>query len=124
MQIGKLIQVKRVLTPFFHEKLSAKLSYKLMKFVSKLETEENFYNGKMREIIDTYCEKDENGNFIPLDNGFKVKDGCILDCNKAISELDVLDVEAPEITFSVDELSEMKLSVSDMMALSHFITEE
>lgn len=124
MQIIKLIQAKQVLTPLFQEKISARLSYKLMKFVSQLEVEENFYNNKMTEIINTYCERDSNGNLVPIDNGFKIRDDCISDCNNAISELEKIDVDTPGITFTVSEFDEIKLSINDMRVLSYFITEE
>ena len=46
------------------------------------------------------------------------------ECNKAFAELDAVEVEAPSTLFTLDELSEIKLSVEDMVALSPFITEE
>ena len=123
MQIGTLIKTKNVLVQFFTEKLTPKLSYKLMKFISKIETEEKFFNEKMREIIDKYGEKDEKGKLIPMDNGIKLKDGTAFECNKEIAELESIEVEAPNITFTLDELSEIKLSVQDMFLLSEFIIE-
>lgn len=124
MQIGALIKAKGVLAPLFQEKLSPRLSYKLMKFISKIETEERFYNETMKEIINTYCEKDEEGNFIPADNGIKIKNGYSEECNKMITELDSLEIEPPNITFTIDELEEVKFSIQDMLVLSPFITEE
>lgn len=124
MQIIKLIQAKNVLAPVFQEKLSPKLSYKLMKFLNKINVEERFYGEKMREIIAQYCEKDNDGKYIQTDVGLQIKNGCIDECNQAISELDLTEVDVPDIAFTIDELSEIKLSVNDMMALSPFITEE
>ena len=123
MKIGKLIYIKGIFTPLCKEKLSPKLSYKLMKFISKIETEETFFNKKMQEIIDTYGEKGKDGNFIALDNGIKIKDECKVECNKALMELHAVEVEAPNITFTLDELSEVKLSVEDMIVLDEFIKE-
>lgn len=123
MKIGKLIYIKGVFTPLCQEKLSPRLSYKLMKFISKIEIEEAFFNEKMKEIIDAYAEKGEDGNFIALDGGIKIKDECKIECNKALAELHAVEVEAPNITFTLDELSEVKLSVEDMMALDEFIKE-
>ena len=124
MQIGTLIKTKNVLAPFFAEKLTPRFSYKLMKFISKIETEERFFNERMRDIINKYGERDENGNLIPLDNGIKIKDGTVLECNQEISELESVEVEAPDMKFTLDELAEIKLSVQDMFLLSEFIQED
>ena len=124
MQIGNLIRVKMVLVPFVKEKLSPKLSYKLMKFISKIETEERFFNEKVRDIINTYGERDENNELVSIDNRVKIMESAEADCNKAFSELDAVEVEVPSITFTLDELSEIKLSIEDMVALDAFIVEE
>lgn len=124
MQIGNLIRAKMVLVPFVKEKLSPKLSYKLMKFISKIETEERFFNEKVRDIINTYGERDENNELVSIDNRVKIMESAEADCNKAFSELDAVEVEVPSITFTLDELSEIKLSIEDMVALDAFIVEE
>lgn len=123
MKIGKLVYTKSVLAPLCKEKLSPRLSYKLMKFISKIEEDEAFFNEKMREIVDMYGEKDAEGNLVSLDGGIKIKEECRSECNKAVAELHAIDVEVPNITFTLDELSEVKLSVEDMMALDEFIKE-
>lgn len=124
MQIGMLIKAKNALMSHFHEKMSPKLSYKLVKFLSIVETEERFFNEKMKEIIECYCEKDENGNFIPVDNGLKIKDGATEECNKAICELEAVEIEVPQFKFTLNELDELKFSMQDMLVLSAFIDEE
>ena len=124
MQIGKLIRAKNVLISFIKERMSPKLSYKLMKFISKIEMEEKFFGEKVRDIINTYGERDENNELVSIDNKIKIRESAEDDCNKAFAELDAVEVEAPNITFTLEELSEIKLSVEDMVILEDFIVEE
>lgn len=124
IKVGKLIRAKGVLIPYFKAKLSPKLSYKLMKFINQIETEERFFNEKLKEIINLYGEKDDKGNLIPLDGGIKIKDDEREECNNALEELDSVEVEMPTVDFTLEELNEIKLSIEDMVALSDFIKDE
>lgn len=124
MTIIKLVKTKEVLVPFLQQKLSPKLSYKIMKFVSKIETEETFYNVRLKDIIDKYGAKDANGKLITTDTGIQIEESQQEECKNALAELDAVEVEAPDIKFSLDELGEIKLSAIDMYMLSDFITED
>lgn len=124
MLIGKLMRAKMVLMPYFKEKYSPKLSYKLMKLISQIETEEKFFNERVTEIIHTYADKDESGELIYLDGGIKIKEDMQNECNRVFEELNAVEVDAPSIRFSLEELSEIKLSVEDMVILEDFIIEE
>lgn len=124
MTIIKLIKAKEVLMPVFQQKLSPKLSYKIMKFVSKIEVEETFYNTKLKEIIDKYGAKDSEGNLQTTENGVQIAEGKREECKNALAELDAVEVTPPDIQFSLDELSEIKLSAIDMFMLADFIAEK
>lgn len=124
MIIVNLIKAKEVLEPLLQQKVSPKLSYKIMKFVSKIEVEETFYNSKLKEIINKYGLKDSNDEFVTSDGGIKIIDGLQEECKSALIELDSTEVENPNIKFTLDELSEIKLSAIDMFALDAFIDEQ
>ena len=47
----------------------------------------------------------------------------IAEAEKAMRELNEIEVEVPNIKFTLDELDELKLSVADMFALDAFIEE-
>lgn len=124
MKISKLISAKDALLPLSKERVSPKLAYKLMKFLRKIEVEEQFYNMKMKEIIDMYGEKDEDGRFVFVGEGIKIIKDKIDECNKRIADLSETEVDAPDIYFSIDELDEVKMSAKDMLAMSDFIKED
>lgn len=121
MQISKLLSVKKVISTFLEEKIPAKLAYKFYKFACAIETEEKFFNQKMQEVIQTYCAKDENGELIKTEGGFKIAEGMTGECNKTVAELYELEVTAPDIVFNISELEVLNLSVQDMIILSDFI---
>lgn len=123
MKIKQLIEAKRVIMPLVQEKLSPRLSYKLMKFIKEIEVEEDFYNKKLNELVDKYGERDENDKLVYTDDGVKIREDKMSDCNAELQEIGDVDVDAPSITFTLDELDSVKLSVSDMFFLQDFIVE-
>ena len=123
MKVKQLIEAKKVILPLIQEKLSPKLSYKLMKFVKKIEVEEDFYNKQIGELIDKYGERHSDNNLIYTDNGVKIQNDKISNCNAELQEVDNVEVDAPDLSFTLDELSEIKLSVRDMFFLQDFIKE-
>lgn len=123
MIIKQLIGAKRVIMSLIQEKLSPKLSYKLMKFIDKIEVEEKFYNAKCEELIEKYGERDERNKLIHLETGVKIKKDKTLEFQAKLDELDNVEVEKPDTVFTLDELDELKLSVADMYFLQDFIVE-
>lgn len=123
MKINKLITAKEAILPFCQERVSPRLAYKIMKFLSALEVEEAFYDAKMKEIIEAYGERNELGEFVFSGDGVKIAHDKISECNAALSELSNTDVDAPQIVFTLDELNELRMSVKDIRSIADFIQE-
>lgn len=124
MNIITLINTARIFNQFAQTKISSKLAYKIMKFCKSVAVEEEFYNTKRSEIIDMYAVKDENGQIAVSDDGMiKIVPDKINEANVAMQELNGIEVEAPSIKFTLDELEGLELSVADMFALDAFIEE-
>lgn len=124
MNIITLINTARIFNQFAQTKISSKLAYKIMKFCKSVAVEEEFYNTKRSEIIDMYAVKDENGQVVVSDDGMiKIVPGKISEANVAMQELNGIEVEAPSVRFTLDELEGLELSVADMFALDAFIEE-
>lgn len=123
MKIINLIKAKEIFAPHFQEKLSPSLSYKIYKLCKFAEQEEEFYKQKMREIVIEYAERDENGGFININGQIKLIDETASEAKHKATELEAIDVEAPSVKFTLDELSEIKLSVMDIAAIDGFIEE-
>ena len=124
MNIITLINTARIFDQFAQTKISSKLAYKIMKFCKGVAVEEEFYNTRKRELIDMYAVKDENGQVAVSDDGMiSIVPDKISEANAAMMELNNIEVEAPNIKFTLDELEGLELSVADMFALDAFIEE-
>lgn len=125
MKIKLLLVIKQLLCSILDVKLSTKTSYKIFKLIKKIEEDEVFYNTKLQEILNKFGEKDENGKFITDEKGnIKLNSKNVESCRKAITELDNLEVECPNIIFTLDELEPLNLSVNNIILLQNLIEEE
>jgi hypothetical protein len=124
MNIVTTINALSIFNQIAQTKISSKLAYKIMKLCKALAVEEEFYNEKRGAIIKEYAIKDENGQVKISDDGMiKIIPDKIPDAEKALRELNEIEVEVPDIKFTLDELEELKLSVNDMFVLEAFIEE-
>ena len=124
MKLINLIATRKILSEHAGDKIPAVTAYKIMKFFKASDTEEAFYNEKMKELIDEYAEKDEAGKPIVKVNGIQISRDRIEDCNKAIKELQETDVEKPKLVLNLKELELFQLSVEEISTLDEFIIEE
>jgi hypothetical protein len=123
MNIIQLINAKAVFVPHIQEKLTPSLSYKIYKLCRFVEQEENFYNTTRRNIIEEFAERNENGVIINNDGMINIIPDKIDEAQKAMTDLNEIDVDVPNVKFTLDELSEIKLSVQDIAVLDGFIEE-
>lgn len=120
--LGKLMRIKNVFTPLYREKITPRLALKLYKFCAAIEVEERFYGDRLNKIITEFGRKDASGNPEQDDEGrIKIIAGQEQACRAAKDELDNMLVDKPDISFDIDELSEIKLSVLDLSLLVDFI---
>ena len=120
MKLIKLLNAKRVLALHSHENMnSAKIAYKIFQFISKIEDgAERFFMERMNAILTKYKPDLAPGY------GFQTTEDKQEALDAEIAELENVDVEAPAISFTLDEIEPMRLSASDIAALKDFIVEE
>ena len=123
MDIKTILAVRRLVKQRAKEEVSSSLAYKFMKLLKSTDSDEEFYADRMRSIIEHYSEKDESGAPIRKDGGISIADGQVERCQTEINELENTSVDTPSIRFTLDELSEMKFTVTDMFAFDELITE-
>ena len=114
--------------PSFFEKVKAqslpiKTSYRLMLLASEIEKHINFYQESFNNILMEYGQKDEKGNFISTDDGrgIKIIQNKVDECNEKVAELRDLDIELPDITFSIDDFGDIVLTPMEVYIIKHFI---
>ena len=106
-------------------KLPIKTAYKISRLSNAIDQEITFYQVKFREIVEEYCQRDENGNYVPTADGqgFQIISGKEAECNQAMIDLQSLEVELPDITFVIDEFDGMELTVNDLSGIMPFIVD-
>ena len=124
MNILTFINATKIFNQVAQTKISSKLAYKIMKLCKAAMVEEEFYNEKRNEIINEYAVRDDNGQIAVSDDGMvSIMTEKIPEAEKALKDLNDIEVDVPNIKFALDELDELKLSVADMFALDAFIEE-
>lgn len=123
MKISQLTQFTTFLNVIRTPKLSFKTAYKLSKLSKAIEGEVAFYREKMNELINEYGLRDEDGNIVFIDNGqgIALKPETQMECHAKIAELDNLDIELPDIKFSVDEFADTTLTLEELQPILPFI---
>jgi hypothetical protein len=106
-------------------KIPIKTAYKLSRLADAIEKEINFYRTKFREILSEYCLVDEDGNYAVTDDGtgYKIQPGKEVECNQAMEDLHALEIELPDITFTIDEFDGMELRIQDLNGIMPFIVD-
>jgi hypothetical protein len=124
MNILTLMSAAKVFNQVAQTKISSKLAYKIMKLCKSVAVDEEFYNNKKNEIINEYAVRDENGQIVVSDDGMiSIQEDKIADAQNALNNLNDIEVDEPNIKFTLAELDELKLSVADMFVLDAFIEE-
>ena len=123
MKLKNLLNARKIIIQYKDEKLSPTLAYKFVKFMKASDSEEAFYNDKLKQLIEEYALKDEKGQIATQDGNIRLTPAKIQDFNNAANELQETEVEAPNVQFKISELEQIKLSVTDLYALDDFVTE-
>ena len=104
--------------------LPLKGAYKINKIKKAVEKESEFYQEKFQEIVDQYAQKDENGEVVFSEDGnqIMIKDGLVEECNKALTDLQELEVEVDNYGLTLDDLGEdVECTPEELEALMPFM---
>ena len=105
------------------QKLPFKTSYKLTLLAQEIQKHVDFYQEQFRNLIMEYSKKDEQGNPLPTKDGQGVllAEETMSEAYAKLSELHDIDVELPDIKFSVDDFDKVELSPEEMLVIMPFI---
>lgn len=123
MKLKNLLRAREIIFQHKDDKISSLLAYKFMKFMKASDSEEAFYKEKVKEAIEEFSLKEEDGKNKLVNGKIAIIPSKIDEFNKVINEIDEIDVEAPKIKFSINELEAIVLSVSEIYVLDEFIEE-
>lgn len=125
MNILKIINAKRAFSNYLDAKLSPAVAYKIMKLVRAADAEESFYQKELLKIVEQYGLRNDDGSFATSSDGnILLVEETVEECRKKVDELDALDIDFPDIHFSLDELSKLSMTVREVDAISAFISDD
>ena len=109
-----------------NEKVSIKTAYKFNKLITILEKELSFYNEELAKIIDQYAQKDKDGNPILSDDktSIQIIKDKIDECQQKMEDLSSIEFEVKGVSFKIDELKDINLTILEMRSLMPLIEEE
>ena len=104
--------------------LPLKGAYKLNKIKKAIEKENEFYVEKFQEIVNKYAKTDENGNLVYSDDGnqIMIKDGMVDECNKALDDLQSLEIQIENYGLTLEDLGDdVECTPDELEALMPFM---
>lgn len=122
MKMYEIIELQALYNSIGNIKLPLKTTYKFARLMKRAEEEIAFYQKKFREIIEEYGIK-ENGEYKMSEDGMSILiiPGKEVECNERVSELRNLDVIIEGITFTIEELEGIDISISELSCLMPLI---
>lgn len=102
-------------------KFDINTQYKLLKIKKAIDEEEEIYQQQLERLRE-YCLKDENGNLIRNeDGGYAIDNERAEECERIINEINNIQVQIPDLYFSLDELTPLQLTFSELEAFDQLI---
>ena len=96
--------------------------YKLLKLIKIADEEYPIYMEQIQPLLDSYAEKDEQGNIIHSEGGgTKIKTDQMNILEQKLYELREIKVQAPDLYFSLDELEKLGLKMGELNAFIDLI---
>ena len=123
--MGQVIDFRNSEDFFMEANLPLKGAYKINKIRRALDKEAEIYSTKFQEIIEAYGKKDENGKIMFSESGEQIliQEDKLEECNKAIEELQGIEIEIDNYNLTIDDLGEnLECTPEELDALMPFLS--
>jgi hypothetical protein len=125
VNFNQLNSLKTALEKLQPLSLPFKTKYWLAKLATSVEKNLEFYSTSLREIVNEFAAKDENGNFIYTDETqqqVRIIDGKMPECNAAFASLSEVEYEVTDLELSEEIFDgiDVDLNYAEIEALSLF----
>lgn len=125
IKMAKVLNLNPIYQKIKAQVIPVKTAYKFSKLFSVLDKEAHFYSEELNKLIMEYAERDETGAPKMIDNGtgVQLQKEYIKLVQEKCNELWNLDVDVPDVNFTLEELDKLELSIEEFDLLFPFITE-
>ena len=101
---------------------SVETQYKFLKINKVINNELAIINEQKELLVKQYAEYDEAGHVVTTaDGGIQIKDEYLEECLAKVIELNQIQIQFPDIYFSLSELENLGLTLQELMYLDPFI---
>ena len=125
MKMFEILELEGLLQKLTQKELPIRTLYKVDKLIKLVGKEKDFYQTQFQALVDTYAERDENGNYLYTDNSaeaVKIIPDKIAECQSKMNELVNIEItDVPDISFTFEELDSLTLSYAEARPLMNFI---
>lgn len=116
-----LFLLKGIIEKIKSKTFSIETQYKFLKLSKIIDSEIEIFEEQRKMLIENFGERDEAGNFVVEDGGIKIKVDSQEECEKKVRELNEMQVQFPDMYFSLPELEPLDLTLEDLLFLDQFI---
>ena len=101
---------------------SIQTQYKFLKICKIIKDEADTFDEQRKYLIEDFAERDEEGKLIfTKDGGIKIREDRLNECANKIEEINSIQVQFPDIYFSLEELEPLGLTLGELELLEPFI---
>lgn len=116
--------INQILGEHKNDKMPIKTAYKFNKLLMSMENDFKFFQDKYREIIMKYARKKDDGElYIDENNNFIVDNEFTEAYANEMNELFSTKIDVPDLTFTLDELENIEITIQEVGALDPIIKE-
>lgn len=122
MKMSSVLSAQQAIKKLQSKSLPLKITYNLSKLYKAISAEVEFYSEKLNDIVQTYGERDEQGNLKPTADGQGVQiiKEKITEAEGKLKELYEIEADIPDIKLSVEALGDVELTLEETDALMPF----
>ena len=101
---------------------SIQTQYKFLKICKIIKDEADTFDEQRKYLIEDFADRDEEGKLIfTKDGGIKIREDRLNECANKIEEINSIQVQFPDIYFSLEELEPLGLTLGELELLEPFI---
>ena len=123
VSVSTLIAIKPILLQLANIEMPAKESFKILRTLKCIDKEYELIETTQRKMLDAYGEKDEAGNFIPVEGGLKIKADCSEAFSNEMNDLMNTKINLECEKININLLDKMNLTPIQLMRMEEFIEE-
>lgn len=123
MKIIDLLNAKSAFDPSCKFDNDIQLAFKVIKFIKSIESDEKIYMDKYQDLVTKYAQKDDEGKVVTGKDGVHIAPERANEFASQLNDLNDVEVEAPSVKFTLDELQKCNLTGNGLYALYPFIQE-